>query len=56
MKDKAEFITVKSMTDPDVEYTIIKTEEGYRCSCPAFVFNGQKCKHIKKHQHLKYKK
>lgn len=49
--------TVKSMTTEGVKYTIYNTEGGYKCTCPAFS-NGQgkKCKHIKVHQHLKYKK
>ena len=49
--------TVPSMTRPGVKYTIFNTTEGYRCTCPAYLNGeGHKCKHIKQHQHLKYKK
>ncbi len=53
---EAQFIKAKSFTDPDMEYIIRKMDDGYRCSCPDFVIRDKKCKHIKRHQHLKYKK
>jgi predicted nucleic acid-binding Zn finger protein len=51
-----ESIKVKSFTDPKKEYMIYKTEDGYKCTCPDFVLRGHKCKHIRRLQHLKYKK
>ena len=55
-KMKAQFIKVKSFTDPKKTYIIRKTGEGFRCSCPAFVLSGKKCKHIRREQHLRYAK
>lgn len=48
---------VRSMTQKGIEYKIFNTTEGYKCNCPAFLNDSDhKCKHIKKYQHLKYKK
>ena len=52
----AQFIKAKSFTNPEKSYTIIKTEDGYKCDCPDYVLRDHKCKHIKRFQHLKYKK
>lgn len=51
----AKFIKVKSFTDPKKEYTLVKTDDGYRCNCPDYILRDRKCKHIKRYQHLKYK-
>lgn len=49
-------IKVKSFTDSETEYTIYNTEDGYKCTCPDFALRQHKCKHIKRYQHLRYKK
>ena len=45
------YATTKS-SDKTTEYTVVKqkTLDGgvsYKCSCPAFMFRGEACKHIK---------
>ena len=55
-RGQAKFYKIASFTIPGKKYDVIKTEEGYKCNCPNFVFNGRrikKCDHIRKHQHLK---
>jgi len=45
---KAEFYEIPSETKPDREYVLRKTREGWKCSCPAFIFHSH-CKHIDKY-------
>lgn len=48
---------VESFTTKGLTYDIFKTEDGYKCTCPAFTMgDGRKCKHIRRLQHLRYKK
>jgi len=39
---------VESFTEPDKFYTVIKTDEGYTCTCPAFINRHEDCKHIQR--------
>ena len=53
---EAKFFKVRSFTDKGKTYTIRQTtDEGWKCDCPAFVFNG-KCDHVKKFRHQKMEK
>ena len=50
---------VPSFTDPNKTYVVRKTDDGYRCDCPHFIFREKqihKCDHIRKLQHLKLKR
>jgi predicted nucleic acid-binding Zn finger protein len=52
--NKAVFYEIPSTTIKGKKYIVRKMPDGFwKCSCPRFVFNGKKCRHIKKLQHLK---
>ena len=39
-------LQVTSETQRNKKYDVFLTKEGWKCSCPHFVFRNQECKHI----------
>lgn len=49
LKEEVESWKVKSMSDPNKEYTVTKFNDGtWKCTCPHHTYRHSECKHIRK--------